>query len=152
MERTLVLVKPDGLQRGLAGAILARLEGRGLKLVALKMLHMDEAMAKKHYAVHEGKGFFPGLVKYITSSPIIAAVFEGRKAVEVVRNTMGQTDPALAAVGTIRGDWGIDTGRNLIHGSDSKENAEKEISLFFSEKEIMRYSRDTDKWISEEWA
>lgn len=149
MERTLVLIKPDALQRGLAGAILARLEGRGLKLVALKLLQMDEAMAKRHYAIHEGKSFFPGLVKYITSSPIIAAVFEGRKAVEVVRNAMGQTDPAQAAAGTIRGDWAIDVGRNLVHGSDSKENAEKEINLFFSEKEILSYSRDTDRWITE---
>lgn len=149
MERTLVLVKPDGMQRGLAGQILSRLEGRGLKIVGLKLIHIDEALAKRHYAVHQGKPFFPGLVSYITSCPVIAAVFEGRRAVEVVRNTMGKTDSADAAAGTIRGDFGLDMGHNLVHGSDSVENAQKEISLFFSPKELLSYQRDVDKWITE---
>lgn len=149
MERTLVLVKPDGMQRGLAGEIISRLERRGLKIVAMKLLHMDEKLAKKHYAVHEGKPFFKPLVDYITSSPIIAAVLEGTKAVEVVRNTMGGTNPVQAAMGTIRGDFGLEIGRNLVHGSDSVENAKKEIALFFSAGEIVSYEREIDRWIIE---
>ena len=149
MERTLILVKPDAMQRGMAGEIIRRLERRGLKIVAMKLLHMDKNMAKKHYAIHEGKSFFNGLVDYITASPIIAAVFEGTRAVEVVRNTMGKTNPVDAAMGTIRGDFGIEIGRNLVHGSDSPENAEKEINLFFSPQEIISYKRDIDKWIIE---
>ena len=136
MERTLILIKPDAMQRGLAGTILARLEQRGLKLVALKLIQIDEALAKRHYAVHQGKPFFPGLVSYITSCPVVAAVFEGRRAVEAVRNAMGRTDSVEAAPGTVRGDFGLDLGRNLVHGSDSVENAQKEISLFFSPKEL----------------
>lgn len=149
MERTLVLIKPDAVQRGLIGQITARLEARGLKIVAMKMLRMDEALARRHYAVHEGKPFFPGLVSFITSSPIIAMVLEGRKAVEIVRSTMGATDAALAIPGTIRGDWGIDMGHNMVHGSDSIENARKEIALFFREEEILSYTREVDKWICE---
>lgn len=149
MEQTLVLVKPDAMQRGLAGEIVSRLERRGLKIVAMKMLHMDDALAKHHYAVHEGKAFFPGLIDYITSCPIIAIVFEGPRAIEAVRNTMGATDPVKAAGGTIRGDLALEMGRNLIHGSDSEENAEKEISLFFSPQEILSYSRQMDQWITE---
>lgn len=149
MERTLVLIKPDALQRGLAGTIISRLEGRGLKIVALKMLQMDEALAKRHYAIHQGKPFFEGLVNYITSSPIIAAIFEGPGAVEVVRRTIGETDPGRAAPGTIRGDLALDIGRNLVHGSDSRETATEEISLFFSEKEILVYNRDAERWITE---
>ena len=147
MEKTLVLVKPDAMQRGLAGEIINRLERRGLRIVALKTLCMDESLAKRHYAVHEDKPFFDSLVGFITSCPIIAAVFEGNKAVEVVRNTMGNTDPAQSPPGSIRGDLGIEVQHNLIHGSDSPENATKEISLFFAEKELLSYSRDTDKWI-----
>ncbi len=149
MERTLVLVKPDGMQRGLAGEILSRLERRGLKIVALKLLQVDEALARRHYAVHEGKPFFEGLVRYITSSPIIAAVFEGTNAVALVRATMGATNPAEAASGTIRGDLAVEIGRNLIHGSDSLENAEKEIALFFRPEEIVSWSRASDAWIFE---
>src|SRR3972149_112281 len=149
MERTLILVKPDGVQRGLVGTIISRLERRGLKIVALKMLQMDEELAKRHYAIHEGKPFFKGLVDFITSGPLIAAVLEGPKAVEVVRNTMGQTDPAQAAPGTIRGDLGLDIGRNLVHGSDSVENAKQEIELFFSYKEILSYRRNVEPWITE---
>jgi len=136
MERSLVLIKPDAMQRRLAGAIISRLEQRGLKLVAIKMLHLDKALARRHYAVHAGKPFFDGLVDYISSAPIIAIIFEGESAVEVVRKTMGATDPARAEPGTIRGDFGLDIERNAVHGSDSVETAEEEIKLFFSEEEI----------------
>ena len=149
MERTLVLVKPDGVQRGLIGEIISRFERTGLKLVALKMLQMDRKMAGQHYAIHQGKPFFEGLVSFITSSPLIAAVFEGKSAVEVVRKTMGTTDPVKAAPGTIRGDLAVDIGRNVVHGSDSIENAQKEISLFFSAKEIVSYERQVEPWIRE---
>ena len=149
MERTLVLVKPDGVQRNLIGAIINRLERRGLKIVAMKMLQMDRPLAERHYAVHKGKGFYEGLVKFIISSPLVAMVLEGRDAVAVVRKTIGETDPAKAAPGTIRADLGIDTGRNLVHASDSVENAGKEIALFFSPKEIMDYTLDVDRWVNE---
>ena len=139
MERTLVLIKPDAIQRGLAGAIISRLERRGLQIVAMKMLQMDKALAQRHYAIHQGKAFFNDLVEFITSSPIIAAVFQGEKAVETVRQTMGETDPAKASPGSIRGDLGMDIQQNLVHGSDAAENAQKEISLFFSPEEILDY-------------
>jgi nucleoside-diphosphate kinase len=139
MQRTLVLIKPDAVERGLAGEIIARLERKGLKIVAMRMLQMDKAMAERHYAIHEDKPFFRALVDFITSSPIIAAVVEGKKAVEVVRRMMGETDPLHAGPGTIRGDFGLDIEHNLIHGSDSEENAQQEISLFFSEEEILSY-------------
>jgi nucleoside-diphosphate kinase len=129
--RTLVLAKPDAVQRGLTGEIISRIERKGLRIVALKMLQMDKALAKRHYAVHEGKPFFADLVDFITSGPIVAVVVEGEKAVEVVRTMMGDTDPKKSAPGTIRGDFGLDIGQNLIHGSDSEENARKEINLFF---------------------
>ena len=135
MERSLVLIKPDAIQRGLAGTIITRLEKQGLKLVALKMLHLDKALAQRHYAIHAGKPFFNDLVNYISSAPIIAIVFEGESAVELIRKTAGATDPAKAEAGTIRGDFGLDIGRNTIHGSDSAETAEKEIKLFFPEDE-----------------
>lgn len=150
MERTLVLIKPDGMQRGLAGEIISRLERRGLKIVALRLFQMDEALARGHYAEHEGKGFFQSLVSYITSSPIIAAVFEGTGAVEIVRTTMGATNPAAAAAGTIRGDLGLETARNLIHGSDSLEAARREIELFFDKRDIHSYRREVDRWVFEE--
>lgn len=149
MERTLVLVKPDAVQRGLVGTVISYLERKGLKLVALKMLHMDEALAQRHYAIHQGKPFFEGLVRFITSGPLVAAVWEGPQAVAVVRQTMGETDPAKATPGTIRGDLALDIGRNLVHGSDSLENAQKEIALFFASEEIVSYSRDYDRWITE---
>ena len=149
MQQTLVLVKPDAMQRGLAGEIISRLERRGLKIVAMKMLQMDQDLAQRHYAVHEGKAFFPGLIEYITSCPIIAIVFEGPRAIEAVRNTMGATDPVKAAGGTIRGDLALEMGRNLVHGSDSEENAAVEISLFFSPEEILSYSRQIDEWVTE---
>ena len=130
-QRTLVLVKPDGVKKGLTGEIISRLEKKGLKIAAMRMLQMDKALARKHYAVHDGKPFFAGLVEFITSGPIVAVVVEGDKSVEVVRKLMGETDPVKAAPGTIRGDYGLDIGENLIHGSDSEENARTEIALFF---------------------
>ncbi len=130
-QRTLVLVKPDGVKKGLIGEIISRLEKKGLKIAAMRMLQMDKALARKHYAVHDGKPFFAGLVDFITSGPIVAVVVEGDKSVEVVRKLMGETDPVKAAPGTIRGDYGLDIGENLIHGSDSEENARTEIALFF---------------------
>ena len=136
MERSLVLIKPDAMERGLAGIIIGRLQGEGLKLVALRMLHMDRALAERHYAVHRDKPFFKDLVDYIISTPIVAAVFEGPGAVERIRKAMGATDPAKAAAGTIRKDFGLDVQRNSTHASDSPENAEKEISLFFKKNEI----------------
>jgi nucleoside-diphosphate kinase len=136
MEKTLVLIKPDAVQRGLASTILNRLEKLGLKIVALKLLHLDNQLAQQHYTSHRDKPFFGNLVEYISSAPIVAAVFEGNKAVERVRETMGSTDPATAEVGTIRGDLGLDIEHNSVHGSDSIETAKKEISLFFSDGEI----------------
>ena len=139
MERSLVLIKPDAVDRSLGGAIIGRMEGLGLRLVALRMLQMDEELAQEHYAIHKDKPFFSGLVKYITSCPIVAAVFEGEQAVEEIRRAMGPTDPAKAEAGTIRGDFGIDIERNAIHGSDSVVTAEAEIRLFFSEDEVFGY-------------
>ena len=139
MERSLVLIKPDAMQRGLVGAIISRLEEQGLKLVALKMIHLDKALAKRHYAIHEDKPFFNSLVNYISSTPIVAAIFEGERAVEVARKAMGVTDPAKAEAGTIRGDFGLDIEHNAIHGSDSVETAEWEIKLFFTEDEVFNY-------------
>lgn len=136
MEKTLVLIKPDAMQRGLVGTIISHLEKLGLKLVALKMLHMDKQLAEKHYAIHKDKPFFNNLVAYISSAPIAAAVFEGEGAVERARKAMGATDPTKSEVGTIRGDFGLDIERNTIHGSDSMATAEEEIRLFFSEDEI----------------
>ncbi|MBI2829748.1 MAG: nucleoside-diphosphate kinase [Chloroflexi bacterium] len=136
MERSLVLIKPDAMERNLGTTILSRIESQGLKLAALKMIHMDKALAEKHYAVHKEKPFFKGLITFITSTPIIAAVFQGEKTVEKVRNIMGATDPAKSAPGTIRREFAIDVERNSIHGSDSVENAEKEIKLFFKDSEI----------------
>lgn len=136
MEKTLVLVKPDAMKRELGGAILDRLQKAGLKLVALRMLHMDKDLAERHYAVHTDKPFFNDLVSYITSAPIIAAVFAGQDAVAAARKTMGATDPAKSEKGTIRGDFGLSLEENSVHGSDSDENAAKEISLFFKPGEI----------------
>jgi len=139
MERSLVLIKPDAVQRGLTGTIIARLEKQGLKMVALKMLHLDKALAQRHYAIHKDKPFFDSLVNYISSAPIVAAVFEGEGAVEVIRKAMGATDPAKAEAGTIRGDFGLDIEHNTVHGSDSVDTAEEEIKLFFAKDEIFGY-------------
>lgn len=148
-ERTLVLVKPDGMQRGLAGEILGRLERRGLKIVGLKLIQIDRAMAGRHYAEHEGKPFFAGLVDYITSCPVAAAVFEGPNAVQVVRNTIGVTNPLEATPGSIRADFGLERGRNLVHASDSPASGEREVALFFQPSEVVSWARDTDRWIYE---
>jgi nucleoside-diphosphate kinase len=147
MERSLVLIKPDAIQRGLAGEIISRLEKKGLKIVGMKMLHMDRNLAQRHYAIHKGKAFFDDLVNFITSSPLIAIIFQGKSAVEVIRQMMGETDPAKASGGPIRGDFGINIIHNLVHGSDSLENASKEIDLFFSVKEVFNYDRELDMWI-----
>ena len=147
MEKSLVLIKPDAIQRGLAGEIISRLERKGLKIVAMKMLYMDKSLAQRHYAIHKGKAFFDDLVNFITSSPVIAIIFQGKNAVKIIRHMMGETDPVKAYSGTIRGDFGIDIGHNLVHGSDSPENASKEIDLFFSAEEIFNYDRELDIWV-----
>ena len=139
MEKTLVLIKPDAMQRDLASTILSRLERTGFKMVGIKMLHVDKALAEKHYAVHRDKPFFNDLVNYISSAPIVAAVFQGEKVVEISRKIMGATDPKKAEGGTIRGDFGQDIEHNSVHGSDSSETAEKEIKTFFYEDEIYTY-------------
>ncbi len=139
MEKSLVLIKPDAMQRGLAGAIISRLEKLELRLVAVKMLHPSKALAQRHYAIHKSKPFYNSLVDYISSAPIIACVFEGKGAVEIIRKAMGATDPAKAGAGTIRGDFGLDIERNSVHGSDSIATAEEEIKLFFAEGEISGY-------------
>lgn len=149
MERTYLMVKPDGVQRGLAGEIIARFEKRGFKIAALKMLRISRELAEKHYGEHVGKPFFESLVGFITSGPVVAMVVEGKDAVSAVREMMGATDPLKALPGTIRGTYGIDIGRNVIHGSDSKESAAREIALFFKEEELWDYSRAIDRWIYE---
>ena len=149
MQRTLVLVKPDAVQRGLIGEVLSRLERRGLRFAAIKLMLVSEALAGRHYAEHRGKPFYEGLVRFITSSPIVAAVVEGEDAVQIVRTTMGATDPARADAGTVRGDLALSIGQNIVHGSDSPESAAREIELFFSRDEIVDYARDVDRWITE---
>jgi nucleoside-diphosphate kinase len=139
MERSLILIKPDAMKRNAGGAILARFESRGLKVVALKMLHVDRALAEKHYEMHVGKAFFNGLLDYITSTPIIAAVLEGEGAINHIRKIMGATDPAKAEEGTIRKDFGLNIQENAVHGSDSPESAEREINLYFSNDELFDY-------------
>ena len=150
MERTLILVKPDAVQRGLIGEVLGRLEARGLRIVGLRLMHVDDALARRHYAEHDGKPFFAGLVDYITSSPLVAAVLEGPDAIAAARQTMGATRPTEAAPGTIRGDLGLEVGRNLVHGSDGPESAQREIALFFGEEPLPSWERDTDRWIFED--
>lgn len=149
MEKTLVIIKPDAVQRGLVGEIVGRFERRGLKIVGMKLIQIDEALARRHYSVHEGKPFFAGLIKYITSAPVVVMVIEGNRAIEMVRHTMGATNPLNAAPGTIRADLATDIGRNLVHGSDGPETAAREIALFFGENEIVPWQRDTDRWIFE---
>lgn len=149
-ERTLVILKPDAVQRGLVGEIISRFEKRGLKIVAMKMVKVSRELAKEHYKIHRGKPFFEPTVNYITSSPVVAMVIEGRNAIEVVRKMMGSTDPQRAEPGTIRGDYALYIGRNIIHGSDSKENAEFEINLWFKEDEIFDYKRIDEEWLEEQ--
>jgi nucleoside-diphosphate kinase len=149
MERTLILIKPDAMQRGLAGEILSRLERRGLRIAALSLMQMSRDLAERHYAEHKGKPFYNGLLDYITACPIVAAVFEGTNAVAAARQTMGATNPTKAAPGTIRADLGVETGRNLVHGSDSVESAAREIGLFFPNGGVLDISRDIDRWVFE---
>lgn len=149
MERTLVIIKPDAVQRGLIGEIISRFERRGLRIVAMKMIWVDEPLASELYSIHRGKPFYEGLINYITSSPVVVMVLEGRGAIEIVRRTMGATAPAEAAPGTIRADFGLEIGRNLVHGSDGPETAKREVALFFGKEEILRWRRDADRWIFE---
>lgn len=149
MERTLVLVKPDGVQRGLIGEIVGRFERRGLKLLGMKFMQISPELAGEHYGVHKERPFYASLVSYITSAPVVAMVWEGKDAIQTVRNTMGVTNPTNAAPGTIRGDLGVEIGRNLVHGSDGPESAAKEISLFFSANELVAWDRANDAWIRE---
>ena len=149
MERTLVLVKPDGVQRGLIGEVISRLERRGLKLVGMKLMQADDALARQHYGEHVDRPFFGGLVDFITSAPVVAMAWEADNAGEAVRNTMGQTNPTSSPPGTIRGDLGLDIGRNLVHGSDSPESAQRELALFFGAGELLDYTRANDPWIKE---
>lgn len=148
MERTFVMIKPDGVQRGLIGEIISRLERRGLKLVAMKMMKVDESLARRHYAVHEGKPFFVGLIRYITSAPVVAMVVEGTNAVAAVRQTVGATKPFEAAPGSIRADFALEIGRNLVHASDAPETAVAEIALWFGD-ELIDWQRSVDTWIFE---
>ena len=149
MERSLVLVKPDGVQRGLIGEIIARLEKRGLRLVAAKFMQPTEEFAGQHYAIHKGKPFYDNLIEYITSAPVMAMIWEGNNAVDAVRQTMGATRPTEAAPGSIRHDFGLEIGRNLTHASDSVKNAKSEIALWFKPEEIIDWKRSIDKWVFE---
>jgi nucleoside-diphosphate kinase len=149
MEQTLILVKPDGVQRGLIGAIIERFERRGLKLAGMKFIQMSRELAEEHYAVHRERPFYQSLVAYITSGPVVAMVWLGKDAVAAARATVGATNPAAAAPGTIRGDLAMEVGRNLVHGSDSVENAGKEVRLFFQADELVDWNRHSDGWIQE---
>ena len=149
MERTYLMVKPDGVQRGLCGEIVTRFEKKGLKLVAMKLMVIPKATAEKHYGEHKGKKFYDSLISDITSGPVLAMVWEGENAVSVCRTMMGKTNPQESAPGTIRGDYGMQTGMNLIHGSDSPESAEREIGIFFKTEELVSYERSADRWTYE---
>jgi nucleoside-diphosphate kinase len=149
MEQTLVFVKPDGVQRGLVGEIISRLERRGLRLAAAKFMAVSQELAEKHYAIHKGKPFYDGLIKYITSAPVMAMVWEGPNAVAAVRQTMGATRPTEAAPGSVRHDFGLEVGRNLTHASDSVENAKGEIELWFKPEELVSWDRAIDEWVFE---
>ena len=149
MEQTLVLVKPDGVERGLIGEVIARLERRGLRLVAAKFMNVSKSLAETHYAIHKGKPFYEGLISYITSAPVMAMVWEGPNAVAAVRQTMGATRPTEAAPGTLRHDFALEVGRNLTHASDEPANAEKEIALWFKPEDLVNWKREVDRWIFE---
>ena len=149
MERTFIIVKPDAVQRGLTGEIIKRFEQRGLRIIGMKFLRISQSLAEKHYAVHAGKPFFAVLVNYITSSPVVVIAFEGTNAVAAARKTIGATKPQESEAGTIRGDFALEIGRNLVHGSDSVENGLIEIGNFFTEAELNSWPRNTDPWIFE---
>lgn len=148
MERTLIIVKPEGVQRGLVGQVLARFEARGMKLVGMKLIHITPELAARHYAEHQGKPFYDGLIAHITSSPVVVGVLEGPNAIAITRAMMGPTKPAEAAPGTIRGDYGLDVGLNIIHGSDGPASAPREIDLFFQPTELVTYERAADRWVT----
>ena len=150
MERSLVLVKPDGVQRGLIGEVISRLERRGLQLIAAKFMTVNQELAETHYAVHKGKPFYEGLIRYITSTPVMAMVWEGPNAIAAVRQTMGSTRPGEAAPGSIRHDFALEVGHNLTHASDSVENGKQEVDLWFKAEEIVDWQRDMDRWIFEQ--
>ena len=150
MERTLIIIKPDGVQRGLIGPVIERFERRGLKFVGLKMIQVSRELAEQHYGVHRERPFFGGLVDFITSSPVVVGVLEGPNAIEVVRNTVGATNPGSAAPGTIRADFGLTIGRNLIHASDGPDTAQQEVALFFAPEELVSYERSVERWLIEE--
>jgi len=149
MERSLIILKPDAVQRGLIGPILTRIEQRGLRIVGMKLMQIDESLARRHYAIHEGKAFFDSLITYITSGPVVVLVVTGKNIIEIVRSMVGATNPVKAVPGTIRGDFALEIGRNLIHASDSPENGEMEVSLFFRPEELVEMHRSTDQWIYE---
>ena len=149
IERTFVLIKPDAVQRGLAGEIISRFEKKGIKLVAMKLVSVSRELAEKHYGIHKGKPFFEPTVKYIISSPVVAMILEGDNVIGMVRTMMGKTDPQDAAMGTIRGDYGQFIGRNIVHGSDGPDTAEFEINLWFKPEEIAKYKRIDEEWLSE---
>ncbi len=147
LERTLVLVKPDGVQRGLIGTIISRFESTGMKIVGMKLMDVSEELASRHYAEHEGKPFYDGLVNYITSAPVVALCLEGPDAIAITRKLMGATRPNEAPPGTIRGDFGIEVSRNLVHGSANNQDAAREVGLFFNDAELIDYARSNDVWI-----
>src|SRR5512144_1273959 len=149
VERTLVLVKPDGVQRALIGEVITRLERRGLRLVAAKFIQVSKELAETHYAIHRGKPFYEGLISYITSAPVMAMVWEGPNAIAAIRQTMGSTRPTEAAPGSLRHDFALEVGRNLTHASDSVENGEKEVSLWFTPEELVDWKREVDRWVFE---
>ena len=149
MQRTFLAIKPDGVQRGLIGKIILKLEEKGFKLVGMKLMNVTNELAQKHYGEHKDKPFFKGLVSFIISGPIVAMVWEGKNIISSLRKIMGKTNPADADLGTIRGDFAIDIGKNVVHGSDSEESAKREIALFFKEEELIKWEQDTQKWIYE---
>lgn len=149
MEQTLVVIKPDGVQRGLIGPTITRLERRGLRLVALKLMQISKELASRHYAIHQGKPFYEPLLEYVTSGPVAVMVWEAPNAISIVRKTLGATRPAEAEPGTIRGDFGLEVGRNIVHGSDGPESAAFEIDLFFEKDELVNWQRSLDRWIFE---
>ena len=149
MEKTLVLIKPDGVQRGLIGEVVSRLERRGLRLIGAKFMQVSQELAEIHYAIHKGKPFYPGLIRYITSAPVMAMVWEGPNAIAAVRQTMGATHPTEAAPGSVRHDYALEVGRNLTHASDTVENGENEVALWFQSQELVSWERANDPWIFE---
>lgn len=150
MEQSLIIIKPDAVQRGLIGPVLTRIEQRGLKIIGMKFVQIDEALARRHYAVHEGRPFFESLVSYITSGPVVVVAVAGKNVIKLVRNTVGATNPVDAALGTIRGDFAVEIGRNLIHASDSPENGEQEVALFFQPGDLVpTWNRSVDAWVYE---